>query len=191
MNKRKFLTLFLALALLVAGPAFADPKAHEACQMKNLVINPSDTQTVDEINIADGTITSNATAATAFAGEDQFLTNVPLVFSKLKAVVDVAPGTTGGTDTRTITVNWDPPGATGLTNSVVTSSTVGARGSFGCTITGTATTCTSGTGRGQLVPTGSTVAIRVSMTASPSAPDAAAELGLSFCMTPSDDVGLN
>lgn len=187
---KRFLSLIL-LALLVAGPAAADPKATDACQVRNFVINPSDTQTIDMINLADGTITSNATAATAFAGEDSFVTNVPLQFSKLRAIVDVAPGTTGGTDTRTITVNWDPPGATGLTNSVVTGTTPSTRGSFGCTISGTSTSCVSNSSRGAFVPTGSTVAIRVSMTASPSAPDAAAELGLSFCMTPTPVVGLN
>lgn len=187
---KKTLALIL-LALLVAGPSFAGTKADDLCAQKLIVINPSDTQTIDMINLADGTITSNATAATAFAGEDSFVTNVPLTFNKLKATVDVAPGTTGGTDTRTITVSWDPPGATGLQNSVVTGSTPSTRGSFGCTISGTATTCTANSGRGVQVPLGSTVAIRVSMTASPSAPDAAAELGLAFCMTPSSTVGLN
>lgn len=187
---KKILSLVL-LALLVAGPAMADSKATEACQIQNFVINPSDTQTIDMINLADGTITSNATAATAFAGEDSFVTNVPLQFSKLRAIVDVAPGTTGGTDTRTVTVSWDPPGAVGLQNSVVTGNTPSTRGSFGCTITGTSTNCVSNSSRGVFVPTGSTVAIRVSSLASPSAPDAAAEIGLAFCMTPTTVVGLN
>jgi hypothetical protein len=181
---RKFLSVLL-LSLLVAAPSFAAEKGGVICSPELIVINPSDTQTTDAINLADHTITSNATAATAFAGEDSFLTNVPLTFTSLKAVVDAAPGTTGGTDTRTITVQWDPPGAVTLQNSVVTGTTPSTRGSFGCTISGTATSCTAHSNRGVTVPSGSTVALRVSSVSSPSAPDAAAELGLAFCMTPS------
>lgn len=180
----KFLSVLL-LSLLIGAPAFGAEKSGDICNPKFLFINPSDTQTNDPINLATGAIgTPNATWATAFATVDTFVTNVPLTFTSLKAVVDVAPGTTGGTDTRTITVAWDPPGATGLQNSVVTGTTPTTRGSFGCTISGTATTCTAHSNRGVTVPTGSTVAIRVNMAASPSAPDAAAELGLAFCMTP-------
>lgn len=181
---KKILSLVL-LALLVAGPALADTKVHENCQIKNVVVDPSDVSGGHTaINLADGTITDNATWSTAFAGEDNFVTNVPLKFSQLRAVVGTAPA---GVTARSITVAWDPPvGA--LTGSVVTSSTVGARGSFGCTITGTATTCVSGTGRGVTVPVGSTVAIRMSNTG---AVAVATELGLSFCMTPAPQPGLN
>lgn len=186
MIKFKILSLFLALALLVAGPTLADTKVHENCQIKNLVVDPSDVSGGHTaINLADGTITDNATWSTAFAGEDNWVTNVPLRFSQLRAVVGTAPA---GVTARAITVAWDPPGAGALTGSVVTSSTVGARGSFGCTITGTATSCVSGTGRGVTIPVGSTVAIRMSNTG---AVAVATELGLSFCMTPAPQPGLN
>lgn len=179
---KKILSLVL-LALLVAGPAMADPLN---CQFTSVVVDPSDVSGGHTaINLADGTITDNATWSTAFAGEDQFVTNVPLRFSDLRAVVGTAPG---GVTVRAITVAWDPPGAGALTGSVVTSSTVGARGSFGCTITGTATSCVSGSGKGVVIPTGSTVAIRMSNTG---AVAAATELGLSFCATPAAQPGLN
>lgn len=181
---KKILSLVL-LALLVAGPSFADTKAHEVCQVKNIVIDPDDTSGGHQaINIADGTATANATWSTAFAGEDNWVTNVPLKFSSLRAVVGTAPG---GVTVRTFTVAWDPPGSVGLSNSVVTGSTASTRGSFGCTITGTATSCVSNTGRGAYIPVGSVVAIRMSNTG---AVAAASELGLSFCMTPTSTVGL-
>lgn len=179
----RFLSVLLVALVAFASPALAAKKAQETCIPILLTINPSDTQTSDAINLSDGTITSNATVATAHAGEDTFLTNIPLKFSAIKAIVDVAPGTTGGTDTRTITVQWDPPGATALQSSTVTNG-------FGCTISGTGTTCTGASSNATYVPVGSTVSIRHSAIGSPSAPDAAAELGVAFCMTPSNTVGL-
>lgn len=185
----KRLSLFvLALALLVAGPSFARNPATDPCQIRNVFINPDDTANSNEaINLADGTTTVNATWATAFAGEDQFVTTVPLKFSKLRVLLGTAPG--AGTS-RSITVAWKPTGGTGtLAGSAVTSTTVGSRGSFGCTISGaSATTCLDYSGRGITVPANSTVVLRVQNTG---AVAAATELGLSFCMTPSDQVGLN
>lgn len=183
---KKILSLVL-LALLVAGPALADPKTHEGCQVRNIVVDPSDVSGGHTaINLADNTITDNATWSTAFAGEDNFVTNVPLKFSALRALVGTAPA---GVTVRTITVAWDPPGAGALTQSVITGTTPSTRGSFGCSITGTATTCTSGmSGKGAIIPVGSTVAIRMSNTG---AVAAATELGLSFCMTPVPQPGLN
>jgi hypothetical protein len=187
----RFLSLIGIVLIVMAAPAaFADSKAHEGCNPKFITIDPDDGQTATQINLSDGTITANAVATAAFAAEDTFITNVPLKFSNLRAIINTAPGTTGGTDTRTITVNWDPPGATPLQSSSVSGTLPAARGSFGCVLTGTATTCNS-FGKGVFVPIGSTVAIRVNSIISPSAPDAATELGLSFCMTPTQVVGLN
>lgn len=182
---KKILSLVL-LALLVAGPALADPKSTETCQLKFMVFDPSDVSGGHTaVNLADNTITDNATWVTAFAGEDQFVTNVPIKFSSLRAIVGTAPA---GVTVRTITVAWDPPGASPLTQSVITSSTAGARGSFGCSITGTATSCVSGSRQGVQIPTGSLVSIRMSNTG---AVAAATEMGLSFCMTPNSSPGLN
>lgn len=182
---KKILSLVL-LALLVAGPSFADQRIHEQCGFKTIVVDPDDTSGGNTaINLADGTITPNTTWATAFAGEDNWNNSLPLKFSNLRVLLGTAPA---GVTSRTVTVAWDPPGATGLSGSVVTSNTIGARGSFGCTITGTATSCIDRSGRGVLVPANSVLAIRVQNTG---AVAAATELGLSFCMTPTDQVGLN
>lgn len=182
---KKILALVL-LALLVAGPALADPKVTESCQVQNFVVDPDDTSGGHQaINLADGTATANATFSTAFAGEDQFVTTVPLKFSALRAVIGTAPG---GVTVRTLTVAWDPPGAGALTQSVITGTTASTRGSFGCAITGTATSCTSGaSGKGVTIPAGSLVTLRLTNTG---AVAAASELGLSFCMTPTPAVGL-
>lgn len=181
---KKILSLIL-LSLLVAGPAFADPKTAETCHLRNIVIDPSDTSGINEaINLADNTTTANATWATAFAGEDNFVTVVPLRFSRVRMLLGTAPG---ASTSRAVTVAWDPPGAAALTGSVVTGSTPSTRGSFGCTITGTATSCVGNSGRGATIPAGSTVALRITNTG---AVAAATELGISFCMTPTSVVGL-
>ena len=181
---KKILSLVL-LSLLVAGPALAGTKAEDVCQVLAIVIDPDDTSGGSQaINIADGTATANATFSTAFAGEDNWVTNVPLRFTSLRAIVGTAPA---GVTTRSFTVAWDPPGAVGLQNSVITGTTPNTRGSFGCTITGTATTCVSNSNRGAQVPVGSVVALRMTNTG---AVAVATELGLSFCMTSSSTVGL-
>lgn len=186
MTLKSLFVLFLSLALLVAGPAFADPKSHEACQVRMNVVNPSDVSGgFTAINIASNASTDNATFATAYGFQDNWITNVPMKLSNLKVLVDVAPA---GVTSRTVTVSWDPPGATGLTNSVVTGTTPSTRGSFGCTITGTATSCSDVSGRGVRIPVGSTVALRMANTG---AVAAAAEIGISYCMTPSPQPGLN
>jgi hypothetical protein len=182
---RKFLSILL-LSLLVAGPALADPKATESCSPVAIVFNADDTSGGSQaINIADGTATANATFATAFAVEDNWVTNVPLKFSALRVLVDTAPA---GVTVRTFTLAWDPPGATGLQNSVITGTTPSTRGSFGCSITGTATSCVSGaSGKGVTVPVGSVVALRMTNTG---AVAAAGDTGVSFCMTSTPVVGL-
>ncbi|MBY0400825.1 hypothetical protein K2X89_11045 [Myxococcota bacterium] len=169
--KTRFLFRFLVLALvavLSAGNAYADVPE---CAPIAVAINPSDTQTADCINLLDRTITTNTTLATCHAGEDDFIAPIPLVFTSIRARVDVAPGTTGGTDIRTVALVWDPPGATAAT----------ASGNVACSITGTGTTCTSPSGNKQTIPAGSTVSIRHTAVSSPSAPDAAAELLVSVC----------
>lgn len=179
----KFITsLVLALVLFVtaAPPAFAKKSQSDVCIPHVVLVNPTDTQTFDAINLVDNTFTNNATSSTAHLSEDWFIVPTALKFWGLRVEIDTAPGTTGGTDTRAINLSWDPPGATGLTHSAASASDA----SFGCTLSGAETTCVDVSRSGTIVPVGSPTTIRMNANGSPSAPDAASELRISFCMSP-------
>lgn len=179
----KFITsLALALVLFVtaAPPALAKKAPQNVCQPRTLLINPSDTQTHDCVNLIDNTFTANSTFSTCHTSEDWFISSMPLKFWGLRVDIDTAPGTTGGTDTREIAVAWDPPGAGALT----TSSAASTSSAFGCTLSGTATSCVDPSSDATTVPANSPLTIRASSSTSPSAPDAGSELRISFCVAP-------
>jgi hypothetical protein len=149
----------------------AGKKAQEACSVIAVNPNPTDTQTPDYVNLVDLTLTNNATPATGHAAEDDFIAPVPMRFTSIAYTVDVAPGTTGGTDTRQVALAWDPPGAT----------TVQVSTQLACTMSGAAVNCISESGKAQHVPVGSTVTLQLSSAAGASAPDAAAIAAVSLC----------
>lgn len=168
----KFLVSLLVV-LLTASPAFAGRKIAQACSPVAVLINPTDTQSLDCVNLIDNTATNNATLSTCHTSEDWFVAPADLRVSNLRVLADTAPGTTGGTDTRTVSLAWDPPGATALAASTVMS----------CTLSGTATTCGTTSDTAVTIPKNSPVTVTVSSLTSPSAPDASSELNASFCFS--------
>jgi len=173
---RRFRFLVFALVLLTTTSAAAKPKGDQPCgQMVVVTFDPADTLTAQCDDVRDFSTVTNTTLATC-AGSSitgSFSLPVPVQFNSLRAWVGTAPG---ASDYRTFAVGWIPPGGA-ATMSTTTK----------CSIIGTQTSCTSPGNEldEQIIPVGSAFFVRMDTQSSPTAPDAATEASVAFCMSPS------
>ncbi len=150
-----FCSILITLLSLATLPALAD--VSYACHVVGSEINPTESQATDDfLNLMDGT------TGTTQTGEDIFVAPVELLVSDINATVDVAPG---ANDSYVIYFVADTVRVVGLT----------------CTISGTGTTCNTGTDQG-LIAAGARVTLAVDGGEGAGDPAAAASLELSACI---------